>query len=330
MRGDVNVLLSSAGRRHALLEILRRTLTQLGVSGRVLATDMTRLSAAFQAADNSFVVPRCTSPEFIPVMLDICREERVTVVVPTIDTELPLYAAHREEFAEIGTTVLVSSPEVVEIGGNKDRTHGWLVSHGIPTVRQASVAEAIGDPDSWPVPLVVKPICGSSSVGVSVVHDKSQLESSAYQNGYIVQSVAPGEEYTIDFLALRDGQCRCAVPRRRMETRAGEVSKGMTVRDVRLQELAARVCHALPGAYGCLNCQVFLDATTGTLNVIEINPRFGGGFPLTWEAGAHFPRWIVEEILGLRQSVEANSWRDRLLMLRYDEGVFLDASRAGV
>lgn len=325
-----NILLSSAGRRFALLRILRETLRDLGLVGEVMAVDMSRLSAAFQSADRAFVVPRCTSPEFIPAMLEICRENGIRLVVPTIDTELPPLAAHRQAFAGIGTTVAISTPEVVAIGGDKDRTHRWLVDNGLPTVPQATIDEVRAHPELWSYPLLVKPAGGSSSIGVAVVQDRAQLDATTRGGGFIAQALATGNEFTIDFLANREGRCLCTVPRRRFEVRAGEVSKGMTVRSATLQALAARICERLPGAFGCLNVQVFQDDATSALNVIEINPRFGGGFPLAWEAGARFPRWIIEEILGLPSTVSASNWRDRLVMLRYDEAVFVDAKKAGV
>jgi len=147
---------------------------------------------------------------------------------------------------------------------------------------------------------------------------------------YIAQSIAPGVEYTIDILVGRGGELRCAVPRRRLEVRAGEVSKAMTVRRSDLQELAERVCRSLPGAYACLNLQVFVDEKSGTLNVIELNARFGGGFPLAFQAGARYPQWIIEEQLGLPSTASSNEWKDRLVMLRYDDAVFIDSRVAGL
>lgn len=109
----------------------------------------------------------------------------------------------------------------------------------------------------------------------------------------VVQTLARGREYTIDVLADRDGRCVCVVPRLRIEVRSGEVSKGVTVRSPRLQDLAGRICAALPGAFGTLIVQVFVDGppddAATDLAVIEINARYGGGFPLALEAGADFP-----------------------------------------
>jgi len=325
-----NVLISSAGRRHALLQCWRQARQALGLAGEVLAADCSPLSAAGHAADRFFLVPRCGDPQFVPKMLELCRTFQIAMIIPTIDTELSVYAASRAAFAEVGTVVAVSSPEVVAIGGDKERTHAWLLEAGLPTVRQAPAQSTLANRADWPFPFLVKPRGGSSSIGVAVVRDDEALKMACRGGDYIAQSIAPGVEYTIDILVGRGGELRCAVPRRRLEVRAGEVSKAMTVRRSDLQELAERVCRSLPGAYACLNLQVFVDEKSGTLNVIELNARFGGGFPLAFQAGARYPQWIIEEQLGLPSTASSNEWKDRLVMLRYDDAVFIDSRVAGL
>lgn len=312
----------------ALLDLFRRALRGLGLRGEVMAADMSRLSSAFHAADRAFEVPPCTDPAFVPRLVDLCRDARVALVVPTIDPELGVYARSREVFREIGTTVAISSPEVIEIAEDKVRTHDWLRGNGFPTVRQTGVEAALAE--GWTFPLLAKPRRGSAARGVTVVRDRAQLRAVTRGDDYVVQSIAPGNEYTIDVLADRDGRALCAVPRRRFEVRAGEVSKGMTVRSETLEDLACRVCEALPGAYGPVTVQVFRDESTGETNVIEINPRFGGGFPLSWQAGAPYPVWLIEETLGRPSTAGRNGWADGTVMLRYDEAVFTTAERAGV
>jgi carbamoyl-phosphate synthase large subunit len=331
MMEPFNVLISSAGRRVALLRIFRETLLELGLPGQVFATDMSPVSGAFHEADESWKVPRCTSAEFVPRMLELCRRRRVRLVVPTIDPELPVYAAHREAFAAQGTVVAVSAPEVIAIGNDKVRTHAWLVEHGFPTVRQDSVQNILSAGGrGWPLSLVAKPRFGSASIGVERIESLEQLSQLPAQVEYVVQSVAPGEEYTIDVLMNRQGRSFCAVPRKRLEVRGGEVSKAVTERQESLVALGRCLAEALPGAYGALNVQVFWDRASGTTSVIEINPRFGGGFPLTWQAGGHYPRWIIEEILGRSAPAPTEQWRDRLVMLRFDDALFLPAALAGL
>ena len=325
-----NVLISSAGRRVALVDIFRRTLRGMNLPGEVLAADMSRLSSAFHSADRAFLVPPCSSPEFVPEVLDLCSRNHIGLVIPTIDQELPAYALSTDRFREAGTAVAISSPEVIAIGSDKKGTHGWLVRQGFPTVDQTAASEAAVDPERWPFPLVVKPRWGSASIGMAIVHDRAELDIATRDAEFIVETRAPGNEYTIDLLADAHGRCVGTVPRRRIEVRAGEVSKGVTTRSEGLLELARCVCDALPGAYGPLTIQVFMEGSTGEMNVIEINPRFGGGFPLAWEAGANYPRRIIEEVLAIEPRTPVDDWKDGLVMLRYDEGVFVDASAAGV
>jgi carbamoyl-phosphate synthase large subunit len=333
--GPVTVLVSSAGRRVELLRGFRRALDAIGATaGRVLATDCSWYSSAFHDADEAFLVPRLDDPEFVPRLLELCAKHDVDLIVPTIDTEMPVWVAHRDPFEAIGTTIAVSSPDVVTIAADKQRTHDWLVAHDFPTVEQTEPAAALADLDTWNFPLMAKPRFGSAGLGVGRVRDAAELALVA-RRGHelgeiVVQRVAPGVEHTIDVLADRTGRCVCAVPRRRMEVRAGEVSKGVTVRSAVLQDLATRVCEALPGAYGALNVQVFVDGDADepdNLAVIEINARYGGGFPLSLEAGADFPRWMLEELLGLPSTAAPDDWRSGLVMLRYDAAVFVDERR---
>lgn len=327
MTEPFNVLISSAGRRVALLDIFRRTLRSMGLAGKVLAADMSPLSSAFHSADGSILVPPCSDPLFVDTMLEVCREHSVRLLIPTLDPELPIYAANRRLFDEVGATVAISSPELVSIAHDKSRTRSWLTEHGFPTIQEVD-PEVLRD--ELVFPLIVKPRTGSSSIGVAIVRDHTELQIATRDGDFVVQTIATGNEYTIDVLADSVGRCLCAVPRRRIEVRAGEVSKGVTHRSQKLIELGFGICDALPGAYGSLNIQVFADPDTDRLSVIEINPRFSGGFPLCWEAGARYPRWMIEEILRLDSSADPDGWMDGLVMLRWDEAVFTTADRAGL
>ncbi len=325
-----NVLLSSAGRRVALLGCFRDALARTGHDGRIVATDVSRASAAFQVADAGVLVPRCTSDEFVPALLDLCREQEIHLVVPTIDTELPVLAAHRDEFAARGITVAVSGPAAVAIGSDKVHTHEWLVANDFPTVRQADAAAVARSAGDWPFPLVVKPRRGSASIGVALVADAAALDVAARGGDDLVQTLAGGHEHTVDVYVDRAGRVREAVPRRRLEVRGGEVSKAVTVRLDDVEDLAREIGHRLPDAFGALNVQLFREEESGTLAVIEVNARFGGGYPLAAAAGARFAQWLVEETTGAPLSEPAAPWRAGVVMLRYDDAVFVDRVDAGL
>jgi carbamoyl-phosphate synthase large subunit len=322
-----------------LVRIFRQAVADLTPGGRVLAIDSSWYSAALHEADEGFVFPLLKDPDYVPQLLDLCRRQAVDLIVPTTDREWPVWSEATHRFAAIGTTVAVSAPDVLAIASDKQRTHEWLTNNGFPTVCQTRPAVALHDPAAWPLPLMAKPRFGSASEGVSLVRNTAELErlvardeagallNDGRPGDMVVQTVAPGDEYTIDVLVDRSGQCLCAVPRRRLEVRAGEVSKAVTVHSEELIELAFGMAKALPGAYGVLNFQIFADVRTGKLAVIEINPRFGGGFPLTHQAGANYARWLLEDLRGLPSTATSDGWRAGLVMLRYDAAVFVDQAQ---
>jgi carbamoyl-phosphate synthase large subunit len=224
----------------------------------------------------------------------------------------------------------VSGPSAVALGADKMLTHDWLVRNAFPTVRQADPAAVAAAPSEWPFPLLVKPRRGSASIGVAVVEDPRALEVATRGGDFVVQSLARGDEHTVDVYVDRAGTVCEAVPRRRLEVRGGEVSKAVTVRLDDVEGLAREIGGCLPDAFGALNIQLFREEATGTLAVIEVNARFGGGYPLADAAGAVFPQWLVEEATGLPRSAPAAPWRPGVVMLRYDDAVFVDRADAGL
>jgi carbamoyl-phosphate synthase large subunit len=321
-----NILISSAGRRVGLLACFRESLASRGRPSAVMTIDSASTAPAGFAADHAISVPRCTDAVFLDTVHELCRKYHVALVVPTIDTELPAYAASRERFAADGIALAISSPASIRICGNKIATHDWLTANGFPTVRQTDLASALRHRTDWPLPLVVKPYNGSASIGLRRVTSELELDFLAATTcGCIVQETAAGREFTINCYVNRAGQCICTVPHWRMEVRSGEVSKGITVKDRRLMDLAQAVAKALPGAYGPLNIQCFLD-DFGGIRIIEINARFGGGYPLAHRAGAQFTGWLLGELEG-NLPCHYDGWTDDLAMLRFDEAVYVPGSR---
>jgi carbamoyl-phosphate synthase large subunit len=303
----------------ALLRTFERAAARLDPRIRVLACDASPFSSAFQAATGGAIAPRCTDAVFVPWMIEFCRQHQVRLIVPTIDTELPVLSAAKEQFAQSGIDVCVSAPATVAIGGDKALTHEWLTRHGFPTVHQATSTAARTADLKWP--LFAKPRFGSASVGIRRLSDPEDLRLLDPRVEYIVQEVADGREFTIDVF-VSNGKCIVAVPRERIEVRAGEVSKSVTRRLPALEDLAMRIAESLPGASGPLNIQVFV-ASDLSMKVIEINARFGGGFPLSWEAGAEFSLWVMEHAFGFPPTAHGD-WLANLVMLRYDDAVFVN------
>lgn len=326
--GPVTVLVSSAGRRGALVKALRHGADVVGVPLRVVATDMTSLTAAGHLADELHRVPPVTDPTFVPTLLEVCRTRRVDVIVPTIDPELPVLAAERARFAAAGTSISVSDPTVVDVCGDKACSSAWLAANGFPVPRQWEPHEALAfDADAWP--LFFKPRQGSSSIGAIRLDGPDELAHAVVGSpDGVVEELLVGQEYTMDCWVDAAGRCRAVVPRLRLETRAGEVSKGVTVAHPELQRLSCEVVEALPGARGVITLQAIVTADGPRF--IEINPRFGGGYPLSHHAGAWFTAALLAEAAGRPVRDEWFGWRDGQVMLRYDEAVFVSCRAVGL
>lgn len=319
----MNVLFTSAGRRVELLNCFRSDAVSLGMPLRVLAVDLSPAhSAACRTADLWFAVPRCGEPNYVPSLLELCRGQNVSLVVPTIDTELQVLADAREQFRAIGVTVAISAPEIVRMARNKFETAKFLRENGVAVPRTGWLEELLNDPDGWRWPVILKPAGGSSSKGIEVLRDPGALRRlPKLADDYIAQEWWEGIEYTVNVYFDRSGRHRTSVPHRRIETRTGEVSKGTTERLPILMNIAERLGRALSGAFGAL-CFQAIVTSTGEAVVFEINARFGGGYPLAHAAGARFSRWLLEEVVGLPVSAH-DQWKDGLTMLRYDAAVFV-------
>lgn len=319
-----NILISSGGRRVGLMRCFKDTLSRRGTQAELSMMDAGASAPLAFIADRAHRVPRLTDPSYLEEVKRICAETSVALLVPTIDTELALYANARADLLSIGVTAVISAPETVAICGDKIATHDWLVANGFPTVRQTTPEAALTE--GWPLPLIAKPRNGSASIGVRKLSTALDLRAVAeHSDGTIIQEIAQGREFTINVYVNRRGECICAVPHWRMETRAGEVSKGVTIRDECLVDLAHAVSGALPGAWGPLNIQCFRD-DSGNIKIIELNARFGGGYPLAHYAGAHFTDWLLDELEGKIPS-RFDRWTNDLAMLRYDEAVYVPADR---
>lgn len=319
---QITILISSAGRRVELINCFRVDAEALGVRLRVVALDMEpELSAACHFADVAFRSPSCSHGEFLPFVEDVVGRESVSLIIPTIDPELAAYSSSAERFALLGAKVNISAPGAVAVARDKLATAKVLADNGVVVPRTSLLEAALRNPEGWLGPVIVKPVDGSSSIGIHRLSDVREAETKDLDAGrYVVQELLHGIEYTVNMFVDGTGRVACAIPHRRIAIRGGEVSKGRTERVPALQAIAERIVAALDGCRGAMCFQAIVDMQ-GMPAVIEINARFGGGFPLAHAAGARFSRWLLEGVLDLPCSA-SDEWREGLIMLRYDASVF--------
>lgn len=314
------LLITSAGRRVGLIDCFRRAAEHLGIEIEVSACDMRpEISAACQHADSCFAVPACTETNYVDALLDYCQSHRITALVPTIDTELQGLARSRDHFAAVGTYVHVSSPDVIDVVRDKKACSDIIQQAGVPVPRTALLDDVRKSLASWDWPLFVKPVAGSASRGIEILHSPEDLRDS-YSEPMLAQQYLQGPEYTISAYIDGSGALLSVIPHLRVGVRAGEVEKGRTEYNPAFEDITRKLVSALPGLRGAICFQLIDDARLGP-RVFEINARFGGGYPLADHAGARYAESVILESLG-KPACADNSWRTGALMLRYDSAIY--------
>jgi carbamoyl-phosphate synthase large subunit len=314
-----NILILSAGRRVELVDTFKIELAKRNLSYKVLTTDLKpELSAACQIADLSFKSPHVTDPTYIQFLYNLCKKENIRILIPTIDTELVLLSNHRDSFAAEGIHIIISDTATVQSCRDKRLTANLFRQLNINTPQIYSL-------DSINFPCFAKPYDGSCSVGAKFIQNKESLTEDLLQNEkmmfmeFVNQSYT---EFTVDIYYDRNGQVKCLVPRKRIEVRGGEISKGITQRHQLYDYLLPKL-EGLKGARGCIALQIFVNQTNTEFTAIEINPRFGGGYPLSYSAGANYPGWLIDEYILNKEIPFFDNWESDLLMLRYDAQIFI-------
>lgn len=314
-----NILLLSAGRRVELAQAFTAEIKIRGLKAKLLATEMRpEVSAACQVVDHAVKAPRVTEPSYIDFLLTTCKEEQVGLVIPTIDTELLLLSQHREAFAAEGIYLIISDESLVRVCRDKRLTAQLFDDLNIDTPK-------IYERSKIEFPCFAKPYDGSCSIGATAIHTPDMLSDAmlADEKMMFMEMINNShQEYTVDAYYDRKGNLRCFVPRLRIETRSGEVSKGVTRRNHVFNYLKDKLPN-LQGARGCITLQLFSNSETGRFAALEINPRFGGGYPLSYSAGANYPGWLIDEYILGKEIIFKDDWEADLMMLRYDAKVLV-------
>jgi len=323
--GGVNVLFTSVGRRVELLRSFRKAYKTLGIPGRIIAVDVDPLAPALRLADATYMVPRLTEPGYIRALLEILQRERPAVVFPLIDPDIPMLAAHREQFEAVGARLAVVSPQAAAIAADKWKTHEFFSRLGLE-VPQSWLPDQL-DPAAAEYPLFIKPRHGSASQQTFKVENPRQLAFFCeYVSRPIVQEYLPGPEITNDVICDLDGNVMSVVSRQRIRVRDGEVTMGKTVFDPAIAEACTQIAAALP-AVGPITVQCMMKHTADGGKVpafTEINARLGGGVPLGISAGADSPLWLLAAAAKVPVEIPPlGSYCRGLYLSRFDQSLFL-------
>ncbi|MFT3982475.1 MAG: ATP-grasp domain-containing protein [Lachnospiraceae bacterium] len=316
----INVLILSAGRRVELVNCFRSAAKELGIEGNVLAVDCSRTAPALYFADRGIMLPRIKSGDYVEAIIDICIKEQVTLIVPTIDTELLLLSEQKDRIEkQTGSRLLISDMEIIKICRNKLVTQKFMEENGFLMPRLFEVEELASE--DLPFPLFMKPIDGSSSIDAFKVNNREELNT--YRKLIrkpIVQEYIAGEEYTVDVFLDFNSNIISVVPRVRIATRSGEISKGRIVKD---REIIADVTRLMKVLKPVGHITVQCKKTEKGISYIEINPRFGGGAPMSIKAGADSCKNLYRLLRGETLSYNED-YRENVTFLRFDSCIMLN------
>ena len=315
-----NVLITSAGKRVVLVQIFQRTFREMGLEAKVYTTDMRpSMAPAGIISDGCIPVPRCTADSYIDCLLDICREKQIGVIIPTIDTELLVLAENHQRFMDQGVRLAVADKEFIRICRDKRLTKDFFQQIGIAVPAAVDKLHPV-------FPMFAKPYDGSLSTNIHIIRSQEDLTAEILADPKLIfmEYISRDEykEFTVDMYYGLDGRVKGIVPRERIEIRAGEINKGITRKNGIVGFLLERM-GKLDGVRGCICLQLFYRESDGDVKGIEINPRFGGGFPLSYYAKANYAASLIREYLLGERVDYSDAWLDRTLMLRYDNDVIV-------
>lgn len=328
----MNILLTSAGRRSYLVRYFKEALIKAGCNGLVHAAN-SQPCPAFSQADRTVITPLIYDREYIPFLLEYCKNNGITLLLPLFDVDIPVLAANRERFHSLGTRVVTGDPEGVAICNDKWKTHRFLAEAGVRVpytwLDDKLALEAVkAGRAAWP--LMVKPRWGMGSLSVYQAESKEELLVfkgkclKGIQNSYLryeaqnqedkcvlFQQALTGQEYGLDVINDLEGRHRAVIVKEKSSMRSGETDAAVTVENKELEKLGETLGRLL-GHRGNLDVDVF--CTGGTYYVLEMNARFGGGYPFSHAAGVDLPLALViwamnrepdKEILRARPGVRA-------------------------
>ena len=330
----MNILFTCAGRRNYLINYFKESLKG---EGKVFAADMQLTAPALVDADVAIKIPAIYNVGYIDSLKEIIKENNIKAIISLNDLELPILSTHKKELELLGTKVIVADSKAIDISFDKWETVKFLESFGLKspktfiTLNEAKEALESG---VLSFPLVIKPRWGSASIGIDFPEDMRELEL-AYElqtirlkrtilaeaskedidRAILIQEKIPGVEYGMDVLNDFEGNYIGSFVREKISMRSGETDKAISVIDDRFEKVGQTIGENLKHI-GNLDCDVFEH--NGELYVLELNPRFGGGYPFSHEAGINTAAIYIEWLKGNKDIAHLNNYKEGIMYSKCD------------
>jgi carbamoyl-phosphate synthase large subunit len=296
-----------------------KSLKMSNFAGKIVATDSTSLSAGFFIADVNEILPEADAQYYVKRLFEIVEKHHVQVLMPSSGYDIYPYSDNREALAKIGATAVVSDRDTLEICRDKLLTYKKMSG-------KYNLPFTTADPDKVKsFPVIAKPRFGKGSRNVIKVNNEADLRYIASNFGNtIFQEFLPGVEYTIDVLSDMNKKPIIAVPRIRLQTKAGISTKGRIIRDADLETTCMNMARDI-GIRGP-SCIQMKESSEEQLKLIEINSRLGGGTIFSTLAGANIPSMILEMLSGTHIDPPRVS---EITVVRYYEEIVIENDEWG-
>jgi len=310
------ILFTSVGRRVELIQAFHSAAERVGISLQIWGADITDTAPALFFCDKMIRVCKIMEPEYIPQLLAVCEREHIDALIPTIDTDLLILSQNKDKFAKISTRVIVSDEEKIQICRDKRFTAGYFNSVGLQS--PLTIDDYLHNAG---YPAFIKPKNGSSSVFAHKVNNFEELKAYTKQvPDYIIQPFIDGIEYTVDIFCDFEGNPIYITPRVRLAVRSGEVLKTEICQDeMIIAEMKQLLADFKP--CGAITVQLIRQNETNQDYYIEINPRFGGGAPLSMRAGANSAVALLRLLLGEKIGYTHFAAENGAVFSRFDQSI---------
>lgn len=312
----MNILFTCVGRRVELIQQFKK-ISSPDCPVLIYGTDSSDTAPALFFCDYRFRSPLICEDSYIPFLLGICEKNKIDLLIPTIDTDLLLLSKTKDQFNSVGTKVLISPESFINKCRDKRLTGKLFESANLlsPPCFDNVIHYNLG------FPAFIKPLDGSSSIDAYRISNETELHNFASRlSDYIIQPFVCGEEYTVDVFCDFAGNPIFITPRKRIAVRSGEVLKTEICQDELIICEIKRLIDVIK-PIGPITVQLIREKGTSKDWYIEINPRFGGGSPLSMKAGADSAAAIVEIMNGTDNTYDVSAAVNHLFFSRYDQSI---------
>jgi carbamoyl-phosphate synthase large subunit len=295
-----------------------KSLKMVNYPVRIVASDSNPFSAGFFMSDAYEVLPEIDSKLYITRLLEIVTKHKINVLMPSSGYDIYQYSANKEKLLKLGALPVVSDIKTMKICRDKIQTFDYLSKKFELPFTTFDYKKVKG------FPLIAKPRYGKGSKGIVKINNENELKYVRFNSeNLIFQEYLPGTEYTIDVLSDMECEPILAVPRIRVETRAGISTVGTIVKDENISETCKSIAKYLKIRGPC--CIQMKESNDGILKIVEVNPRMGGGTIFAALAGANFPAMILDMVNGKKLKIPKIS---EVTVVRYFEEIVVKNGRA--